>query len=137
MTPVAATASLFAAGAGACSAPLGGMPSSVVAPCAAPAAMDSASARNGTRCYLLGVSCRVRAWAPIEQNDAGVWSGFLQHAHRAEAAGGLPASELLQRVGEAGDVSSPKETKEKMVGVALPSLTGRGHPFEAQPGVVL
>jgi 4-hydroxy 2-oxovalerate aldolase len=52
----------------------------------------------------------------ITQGYAGVCSSFLLHAQRAAARYGVPAHEILQRVGEAGYVGGQEDM---IVDVAL------------------
>jgi 4-hydroxy 2-oxovalerate aldolase len=47
--------------------------------------------------------------ASIVQGYAGVYSSFLLHAERAAARYGVPAHEILQRVGEAGYVGGQED----------------------------
>jgi 4-hydroxy 2-oxovalerate aldolase len=68
--------------------------------------------------------------ASIVQGYAGVYSSFLLHAERASARYGVPAHEILQRVGEAGYVGGQEDM---IIDIALQlaaeregALTGAG-----------
>ncbi|MCW2724912.1 MAG: 4-hydroxy-2-oxovalerate aldolase [Frankiales bacterium] len=68
--------------------------------------------------------------ASIVQGYAGVYSSFLLHAERASARYGVPAHEILQRVGEAGYVGGQEDM---IIDIALQlaaerdrNLTGAG-----------
>ncbi|MFC7645532.1 hypothetical protein ACFQX6_36650 [Streptosporangium lutulentum] len=60
--------------------------------------------------------------AAITQGHAGVYSSFLLHAERAEERYGVPAHELLQRVGELGYVGGQEDM---IIDVALSILEER------------
>lgn len=66
----------------------------------------------------------------IIQGYAGVYSSFLLHAQRAEERYGVPAHEILQRVGEAGYVGGQEDM---IIDVALQLLRARDHA-EGEPG---
>lgn len=68
--------------------------------------------------------------AAITQGYAGVYSSFLLHAERAEARYGVPAHEILQRVGEAGYVGGQEDM---IIDVALAILEERDRVNE--PGI--
>lgn len=58
----------------------------------------------------------------ITQGYAGVYSSFLLHAERAAERYGVPAHEILQRVGEAGYVGGQEDM---IIDVALQLLAER------------
>ena len=58
------------------------------------------------------------------QGYAGVYSTFLLHAERAEQRYGVPAHEILQRVGEAGYVGGQEDM---LIDVALQLVAERNH----------
>jgi 4-hydroxy 2-oxovalerate aldolase len=60
----------------------------------------------------------------ITQGYAGVYSSFLLHAQRAAARYGVPAHEILQRVGEAGYVGGQEDM---IIDVALQLAADREH----------
>ncbi|MGH3683047.1 MAG: 4-hydroxy-2-oxovalerate aldolase, partial [Natronosporangium sp.] len=60
--------------------------------------------------------------AAIVQGHAGVYSSFLLHAERAAQRYGVPAHEILQRVGEAGYVGGQEDM---IIDVALQLLEER------------
>jgi 4-hydroxy 2-oxovalerate aldolase len=63
----------------------------------------------------------------IVQGYAGVYSSFLLHAERAAARYGVPAHEILQRVGEAGYVGGQEDM---IIDVAMQLAAKREHADE-------
>ena len=66
-----------------------------------------AAAEDVVRPYIPRLPSMDRA--SIVQGYAGVYSSFLRHAERASARYGVPAHEILQRVGEAGYVGGQED----------------------------
>jgi 4-hydroxy 2-oxovalerate aldolase len=62
--------------------------------------------------------------ASIVQGYAGVYSSFLLHAERAAARYGVPAYQILQRVGEAGYVGGQEDM---IIDIALQLVEERDH----------
>jgi 4-hydroxy 2-oxovalerate aldolase len=71
--------------------------------------------------------------ASIVQGYAGVYSSFLLHAERAEQRYGVPAHEILQRVGEAGYVGGQEDM---IIDIALALVAERDH-VDQSAGVML
>jgi 4-hydroxy 2-oxovalerate aldolase len=67
----------------------------------------AAAAEDVVRPYIPRLPWMDRA--SIVQGQAGVYSSFLLHAERAAARYGVPAHEILQRVGEAGYVGGQED----------------------------
>src|SRR5665811_1237705 len=65
------------------------------------------AAENVVRPYILRLPWMDRA--SIMQGYAGVYSSFLLHAERAAERYGVPAHEILRRVGEAGYVGGQED----------------------------
>ncbi|MFI7589710.1 4-hydroxy-2-oxovalerate aldolase [Spongisporangium articulatum] len=69
--------------------------------------------------------------ASIVQGYAGVYSSFLLHAERAAERYGVPAHEILQRVGEAGYVGGQEDM---IIDVALQLVQEREHGVLSSSG---
>jgi 4-hydroxy 2-oxovalerate aldolase len=67
----------------------------------------AAAAEDVVRPYIPRLPWMDRA--SIVQGSAGVYSSFLLHAQRASTRYGVPAHEILQRVGEAGYVGGQED----------------------------
>ena len=114
---------LCALGAGAGNAPTEVL-AAVFARLSVPTGIDpggaAAAAEDVVRPYVPRLPYMDRA--SIVQGYAGVYSSFLLHAERAEQRYGVPAHEILQRVGEAGYVGGQEDM---IIDVALQLLTER------------
>lgn len=80
----------------------------------------AAAAEDVVRPYIQRLPWMDRA--AIVQGYAGVYSSFLLHAERASARYGVPAHEILQRVGEAGYVGGQEDM---IIDVALQLVAER------------
>ncbi len=76
-----------------------------------------AAAQDVARCYMPRLPFMDRS--AIVQGHAGVYSSFLLHAERAAERYGVPAHQILQRVGEAGYVGGQEDM---IIDVALEIL---------------
>jgi 4-hydroxy 2-oxovalerate aldolase len=83
----------------------------------------AAAAEDVVKPYIPRVPWMDRA--SIVQGYAGVYSSFLLHAERASARYGVPAHEILQRVGEAGYVGGQEDM---IIDVALQLVQDRERP---------
>jgi 4-hydroxy 2-oxovalerate aldolase len=83
----------------------------------------SAAAEDVVRPYISRLPWMDRS--SIVQGYAGVYSSFLLHAERAQQRYGVPAHEILQRVGEAGYVGGQEDM---IIDIALQILAEREEP---------
>jgi 4-hydroxy 2-oxovalerate aldolase len=116
---------LCALGAGAGNAPtevLAAVFSRLQVPTGLDAGAVAAAAEDVVRPYVPRLPWMDRA--SIVQGYAGVYSSFLLHAERAAARYGVPAHEILQRVGEAGYVGGQEDM---IIDVALQLQQEREH----------
>lgn len=83
----------------------------------------AAAAEDVVRPYISRLPWMDRS--SIVQGYAGVYSSFLLHAERAQQRYGVPAHEILQRVGEAGYVGGQEDM---IIDIALQILAEREDP---------